>query len=83
MSKPEAPQPGIVDRILHRGPATGHTPTAPHAGHPFVGGGTQRSGRGAGGWVWMDDSSYEAHVCAVCGHPEADPHHSVEDADQD
>jgi hypothetical protein len=81
MPRPETPQATIVDRILHRGPAAPATGTGgAHAGHPFVSGsgGTHPTGRGAGGWVILDDSGYEAHVCQVCGHPESDPRHAAE-----
>ncbi|HSG86152.1 MAG TPA: hypothetical protein VLA23_07425 [Candidatus Limnocylindrales bacterium] len=86
MPKTQVSQASIVDRILHRGAAA---PTAAegttHAGHPFVSGsgGTHPTGRGTGGWVLLDDSGYEAHVCQVCGHPEADPRHGMEPPEDD
>ena len=74
----ETPHGSLADRLLHRGRESRRAAIESHAGHPFVAGsgGTHPTERGSGGWVWMDDA-YEAHVCKVCGRPEADPVHAA------
>ena len=80
MTKPEAPEPSLVARVLHPNSADTRQGPTIHKGHPFVAGmGTSHAtGRGTGGWILLDDPAFEAHVCVVCGRPEADPVHSAE-----
>lgn len=85
MTKPEAPEKSFVDVVgrpdrSHR--HQGHP--VPHMGHPFVPGmgGNHPTGRGTGGWIWMDDPAFEAHVCVVCGRPLIDPIHVADPHDE-
>jgi hypothetical protein len=84
MPDPDLPHTTLIDRVLHRSPATEMHPHEVHATHPFVSGsgGAGPTGWGAGGWVWLDDGSYEAHVCKTCGGPESDPVHAPEPLDE-
>jgi len=84
MTDPDTKHTTLVDRILHRSSAADRRAHDVRASHPFVSGtgGTHTTGRGSGGWVWLDDSSYDTHVCLVCGHPESDPAHAVESLDE-
>jgi len=78
MADPETTRMTLVDRMLHRPGASERQVHEVHATHAFVSGhgGTHPTGRGAGGWVWLDDSYLDAHVCKACGRPESDPIHA-------